>query len=504
MTTSPFDRLGVGPAPAAPRAPAAYEPVPPDSFRDHLRVSRAPLTQPQPRSTADSSAVSPSPRADDSPPSQPPEDDTQHDVAAQDGDHPAEESDVGVAAAPNSEEKFDSTDAARRGEEGKPATTKAGTAQQKPTPGGQVGPAEGAAAPAAEQLAAAEAAPADDAQTPVSVANGNEADKKGAPPSSSLELAAGARSSGPLHAPSQAKGESNQAGQAFAEQQSGKAAAEASADDAAAHAIVAGGAPQKEEGKSAQRSRSRSDKSDKSDKQASGIRDPDAAAAQAQRLSSAESAAAIKAPVAPPPAELVDGNRPDTPEKPSDSASAAPTPPARDAPRDRFASLHAHGTANSSGQARPLTDSQQFRLVQRVARAFDVARRRGESTIRLRLSPPQLGSLRLEVQMDRGALTARLEVETIAARDALVDNAAALRQRLSEQGIRVEQFDVDLMDRSSSGSADARGQQSARQNRDEPPSPSTAGAAAQGSDSPDAPAAPSRPVETDGILDVII
>ena len=69
--------------------------------------------------------------------------------------------------------------------------------------------------------------------------------------------------------------------------------------------------------------------------------------------------------------------------------------------------------------------------------------------MRLRLHPPELGVVRVEVKMDAGVLTARIETETSSARTVLLDNMAALRERLAEQGIKIEKFNVDLMDRRS-------------------------------------------------------
>jgi len=91
------------------------------------------------------------------------------------------------------------------------------------------------------------------------------------------------------------------------------------------------------------------------------------------------------------------------------------------------------------------------RFVQRVAGAFQAAGGRGGS-VRLRLHPPELGSLLLEVSVKGGSMTARLEVETNAARTMLLDNLPALRDRLAEQEIRVGRFDVDLADQSADGS----------------------------------------------------
>lgn len=83
------------------------------------------------------------------------------------------------------------------------------------------------------------------------------------------------------------------------------------------------------------------------------------------------------------------------------------------------------------------------RFVQRVSGAIDAAQRR-DGRIQVRLSPPDLGSLRIELVVRQGTLTATLETETLAARQVLLDNLPALRARLAEQDIRVEQFDVDV------------------------------------------------------------
>lgn len=91
------------------------------------------------------------------------------------------------------------------------------------------------------------------------------------------------------------------------------------------------------------------------------------------------------------------------------------------------------------------------RFIQRVVRAFESAAGDGGS-VRLRLSPPELGSLRLELTLRNGVMNAHVEAETSAARTLLLDNLPALRERLAEQNIKVEQFDVDLADQGTSNS----------------------------------------------------
>ena len=90
------------------------------------------------------------------------------------------------------------------------------------------------------------------------------------------------------------------------------------------------------------------------------------------------------------------------------------------------------------------------RFVQRVARAFQAAED-GGGQIRLRLNPPELGALRMELTVRDGIMTARLEAETPQARNMLLENLPALRERMQEQNIKIERFDVDLMNQSSGG-----------------------------------------------------
>src|SRR5262245_13322019 len=86
------------------------------------------------------------------------------------------------------------------------------------------------------------------------------------------------------------------------------------------------------------------------------------------------------------------------------------------------------------------------RLLTRVARAFAAAQQR-DGELHMKLSPPELGSLWMDVRIDQGALSASLQTETEAARVIILENLPALRDRLAEQGLRIERFNVDLMQR---------------------------------------------------------
>jgi len=162
---------------------------------------------------------------------------------------------------------------------------------------------------------------------------------------------------------------------------------------------------------------------------------PEDAAAALQRAAAAVQAASKAADAA---------QGPDATPGP-DQAAAGPAPPAA-----------AHSAQAAPSGTPPGDDAvpvDRARLVQRVERAFHSMRDSGGS-LRLRLSPPELGDLRIEITVRNGEMTARMQTETSEARNLLLDNLPALRDRLAQQDIKVQRFDVDLMDRSLGGSPD--------------------------------------------------
>lgn len=111
-----------------------------------------------------------------------------------------------------------------------------------------------------------------------------------------------------------------------------------------------------------------------------------------------------------------------------------------------------------------ITPYQEVKLVQRVLRGLEQLGD-GGGQVKLRLHPPELGSLQLSMRMESGQMFAKLEVENTAARDALVNNLQTLKDRLSEQGIKVQSFDVQVTaDSTSSGSNGSNLQQNGNPN----------------------------------------
>jgi flagellar hook-length control protein FliK len=94
------------------------------------------------------------------------------------------------------------------------------------------------------------------------------------------------------------------------------------------------------------------------------------------------------------------------------------------------------------------------RFIGRVAKAFQTANER-DGSVQLRLSPPDLGSLKLQLTVKDGVMSAALETDNANARRLLLDHLPALRDRLAEQNIRVDRFDVDVRQEGNSGGAQA-------------------------------------------------
>lgn len=104
-------------------------------------------------------------------------------------------------------------------------------------------------------------------------------------------------------------------------------------------------------------------------------------------------------------------------------------------------------TSSSGGSS--ITPRQEIRLVQRVLRGFEQLGN-GDGQVKLRLHPPQLGSLQMTVRIDGSQVTAKLEVENALAQDALNANLPKLKEKLAEQGLYIEKFEVQITPANSS------------------------------------------------------
>lgn len=110
------------------------------------------------------------------------------------------------------------------------------------------------------------------------------------------------------------------------------------------------------------------------------------------------------------------------------------------APRSGSATGSASGASSVRG---PLTPFQESKLVQRVLKGFEQLQD-GGGQVRLRLHPPELGTLQMTLRIESMQVSARLEVENTVARDALIQNAQTLKDQLAAQGFEVERFEVEI------------------------------------------------------------
>jgi flagellar hook-length control protein FliK len=119
----------------------------------------------------------------------------------------------------------------------------------------------------------------------------------------------------------------------------------------------------------------------------------------------------------------------------TNTLSAAPSRP--------VGSQTAKTNAKEKATEPALSQQERVRVIQRIARSFNRISSEG-GTINLRLHPQHLGSVNVQVRLDGRALSARLSTETTAARDAIMQDLPALRQRLADQGFDVTKFQVDV------------------------------------------------------------
>jgi flagellar hook-length control protein FliK len=85
------------------------------------------------------------------------------------------------------------------------------------------------------------------------------------------------------------------------------------------------------------------------------------------------------------------------------------------------------------------------KLIQRVSKAFQHLGPDG-GTVRLRLAPAEMGSVRIEMRIHQRKIQARVVAESEAAGAALREHLPELRQRLESQGMQVERLEIESGD----------------------------------------------------------
>ncbi len=97
-------------------------------------------------------------------------------------------------------------------------------------------------------------------------------------------------------------------------------------------------------------------------------------------------------------------------------------------------------------------------VTQQVSKSLVRAINQGESTLRIQLKPPELGRLMIIINNSGNNIKVNIVTENHAAREMLASNVNELRATLSNSGVNLERFDVDMNSNFRQSMADAKNQ----------------------------------------------
>jgi flagellar hook-length control protein FliK len=83
-------------------------------------------------------------------------------------------------------------------------------------------------------------------------------------------------------------------------------------------------------------------------------------------------------------------------------------------------------------------------LVDQVGRQLSRALLKGDRVIRLRLKPPELGAVKIEMDMKDNVLRLAMIAENSQVKEILLSNVHELRDALMDQGVKIEELDVQV------------------------------------------------------------
>ena len=170
-------------------------------------------------------------------------------------------------------------------------------------------------------------------------------------------------------------------------------------------------------------------------------------------------------PVVPPLAEAAPGSAA------SISSATAPTAHAAESalPPSNQPASHTAGSSAASQLTETQTtrESEQGALNNaRLARGLSNAVKQGGGTVTLRLTPPEIGTVRIQMQLTGTALSASMHTETASAHQLLTQQLGQLRASLESQGLSVERLQVQPMQQAQPGSANEQAGDNPQQHND--------------------------------------
>jgi flagellar hook-length control protein FliK len=103
-------------------------------------------------------------------------------------------------------------------------------------------------------------------------------------------------------------------------------------------------------------------------------------------------------------------------------------------------------------------------VTQQVSKSIVRAVNQGENILKIQLKPPELGRLMVTIDNSGNSMRVNITTENAAAREILVSNVNEIRTVLSNSGVNLERFDVDMNSDFRQSMADAR-QQAGQSNK---------------------------------------
>jgi flagellar hook-length control protein FliK len=84
------------------------------------------------------------------------------------------------------------------------------------------------------------------------------------------------------------------------------------------------------------------------------------------------------------------------------------------------------------------------KVINQIVKAAKVQLTEGRADMALRLDPPHLGTVNMNVSVVQGAVTATIETSSVTAKHVLEANLSALKQALTDAGVQVEKINVSV------------------------------------------------------------
>lgn len=82
--------------------------------------------------------------------------------------------------------------------------------------------------------------------------------------------------------------------------------------------------------------------------------------------------------------------------------------------------------------------------IEQLAKQISGSVARGDKIINLQLTPPELGTVKLSLEIKDGTLRLGMIAESASAKEVLLNNSHELKNMLSDQGIKLERLDIQV------------------------------------------------------------